>query len=327
MLYLNCAKKDLIGAYNAFMQQISLIVGGRHRLHHIQLNPFKLAIWTLALLFVIFACSATVWHHYQQQMLTLQLQLAQHNPNQTHRRMTHLRDQAQQQLAVLAGRVGNIQAQIGRLNVLGERLTQHAQLDNGEFDFSKLPPMGGTVSEETPDVELDELLALIGQLERELPYRQQQLQALSSVIKIQDLAKEAYISGKPVNNPKHAWLSSPYGMRLDPFTKRPAMHRGIDFAGKNGTEITATGAGVVVFAGKRFGYGHMVEINHGNGLVTRYAHASDVLVHSGDIIKKGDVVALMGKSGRSTGTHVHYEVLKNNTAVNPAPYVLRTAKN
>ena len=263
------------------MQHITLIIGGQHKLHHIQLNPMRLLLSGIALAISILLCISIIWQHYHEQMISLRLQLAQHNPTQTHRQIESLRSQAQQQLIVLAGRVGTIQAQMGRLNALGERLTQDASLDKSEFNFSKLPPMGGVADTASlADVNFEELLQLIGQLESELPHRKQQFKTLDSMMARQSIAKEAYISGKPVPEVRGTWLSSPYGMRMDPFTKRPAMHRGVDFAGKEGTHILATGAGVVVFAGKRIGYGLTVDINHGNGLVTRYAHAAKLKAKS-----------------------------------------------
>ncbi len=310
------------------MQQISLIVGSEHKLHHIQLNPFKLMVSGLLCLCFILCCFCMIWRHYQDQMIQLQLKLTAHNPVQTHRQIESLKDQAQQQLAVLAGRVGTIQAQIGRLNALGQRLIDQAHLEGSEFNFDDLPPMGGgVVSKHVEDVDLDALLILINQLEYELPHRQQQLKVLERVVANNNWRSDAFISGKPVPDVRGTWLSSHYGIRIDPFTKRPAMHRGIDFAGKDGMNILSTGAGIVVFAGKRIGYGLTVEVNHGNGLVTRYAHAAEIKVKPGDIVNKGDVIALMGSSGRSTGPHVHYEVLEFNRIVNPEKFVFRTAMN
>jgi len=128
------------------------------------------------------------------------------------------------------------------------------------------------------------------------------------------------LAGRPVSK---GWLSSYYGIRKDPFNGRPAMHKGVDFAGKTGSGVIATGAGIVTWSGVRSGYGNLVEIDHGNGLRTRYGHAASLNVEVGDVVTKGQVVALMGSTGRSTGAHVHYEVLKNGQQIDPLPFVYR----
>ena len=99
------------------------------------------------------------------------------------------------------------------------------------------------------------------------------------------------------------------------------MHKGMDFAGQMDSDVVATAAGVVTWAGKRYGYGNLIEINHGNGYSTRYGHCHKVLVKVGDTVKPGQKIALMGSTGRSTGPHVHYEVLKNGRQINPANFV------
>jgi murein DD-endopeptidase MepM/ murein hydrolase activator NlpD len=148
--------------------------------------------------------------------------------------------------------------------------------------------------------------------------KQQQLALLENIVKGHHITEQTQISGRPV---KWGWLSSNFGKRNDPFTGKPAMHRGIDFAGKDKGDVLATGAGIVTWAGERFGYGLLVEIDHGNGLVTRYGHNSEVKVNIGDVVTKGSVVAAMGSTGRSTGVHVHYEVLKNGKHVDPLAYL------
>ena len=125
-------------------------------------------------------------------------------------------------------------------------------------------------------------------------------------------------SGKPVDE---GWLSSKYGKRNDPFTGKQDFHKGLDFAGKKGADVLAVGDGVVSWSGKRSGYGNLIEINHGNGYVTRYGHNQRHLVEVGDTVKKGQQVAMMGSTGRSTGPHVHFEVLHNGKRVNPAKYM------
>ncbi|HEY9050177.1 MAG TPA: M23 family metallopeptidase, partial [Gammaproteobacteria bacterium] len=117
------------------------------------------------------------------------------------------------------------------------------------------------------------------------------------------------------------WISSYYGMRTNPFTGKLQFHKGMDFASKSGSEVQAVAGGVITWSGKRYNYGNMVEVNHGNGYVTRYAHNKENLVKVGDTVKKGQAVASMGSTGRSTGPHVHFEVLKDGRQINPLKFV------
>lgn len=131
----------------------------------------------------------------------------------------------------------------------------------------------------------------------------------------------AYLMAKPTIRPVSAPITAGFGYRKNPFTSRGSeFHRGIDFAAPYGETIVATGDGIVVFAGWNTGYGRMVVISHGYGLSTLYAHNSKLLVKQGDKVKKGDPIAKAGNTGRSTGTHVHYEVKLNGKNVNPANY-------
>jgi len=146
------------------------------------------------------------------------------------------------------------------------------------------------------------------------------LETLLANRKIQD---DVFLAGRPI---KKGWMSSRFGRRSDPFTGRVAMHNGVDFAGREGSDIIAVASGVVTWSSDRYGYGQMVEINHGSGYITRYAHNKENKVQVGDIVKKGQVIALMGSSGRSTGPHVHFEVYKHGRPVDPASYIHRASR-
>ena len=147
-----------------------------------------------------------------------------------------------------------------------------------------------------------------------------QLDALEKILNHTHIDEEQYVAGRPINK---GWLSSYYGMRDDPFTQTPAMHKGIDFAGTEGDEVIATAAGIVTWSGERYGYGNLIEIDHGNGLVTRYGHNKELIVSVGEVVVKGQEIALIGNTGRSTGAHVHYEIIKNGKQIDPLPYVYR----
>ena len=137
------------------------------------------------------------------------------------------------------------------------------------------------------------------------------------------MQSDVFLAGRPALK---GWMSSRFGMRNDPITGRRVWHNGVDFAGKEGADVVTVAAGVVVFAGDRNGYGEMVEVNHGNGFSTRYGHHKELLVKVGDIVKKGQIVGLMGSSGRSTGPHVHFEVFKNGRVVDPSSYIHRASR-
>jgi murein DD-endopeptidase MepM/ murein hydrolase activator NlpD len=137
------------------------------------------------------------------------------------------------------------------------------------------------------------------------------------------LKQQSSVTGRPVQK---GWMSSRYGYRTDPFHGRRSWHNGVDFAGKEGANVIAVASGVVTWTGKKQGYGQMVELDHGEGFITRYAHNKKNLVNAGDAVKKGEVIGLMGSSGRSTGPHVHFEVYKNGRSVDPASYIRRTIR-
>lgn len=229
------------------------------------------------------------------------------------------RQVAQENINALTKRLAELQSRVVRLDALGERLTEMASLDKGEFNFENSPALGGPndASVVIGDVRADFLVSF-DSLSRQLEDREQQLGVLESMLMTRNLQEELRPDGFPAEK---GWLSSFFGIRTDPFTGRLAHHNGVDIAGKLGSGILAVAAGVVTWSGDRFGYGNLVEVNHGNGYVTRYAHNQKNMVRVGDTIKKGQVLALMGSSGRSTGPHVHFEVLRNGRVVNPVQYV------
>lgn len=157
-------------------------------------------------------------------------------------------------------------------------------------------------------------------IQTRLEYQIKQLNILENVYNNTHIDTQQRITGRPIQS---GWLSSYYGMRDDPFTGKPAMHKGIDFAGKAGDPVIATAAGVITWSGERFGYGNLVEIDHGNGLVTRYGHNHTLNVMAGEVVTKGQQIATIGNTGRSTGAHVHYEVIKHGKQIDPLPFVYR----
>ncbi len=235
-----------------------------------------------------------------------------------------LKSQASRKARAMTLGLARLQARMTRLDALGEHLTAMAGLESGEFDFSQPPALGGPVETlavaDVGEFDLGEELARFGS---HLEDRQQQLDILESLMTRRKLDDQAWLSGRPVAK---GWISSRFGRRTDPFTGLPAVHLGIDFAGREGSDVLAVAAGVVTWAGTRSGYGELVEIAHDDGLVTRYAHNQENLVQPGDVVRKGETIALMGNSGRSTGAHVHFEVYKHGRPVDPSSYVARTRR-
>lgn len=227
----------------------------------------------------------------------------------------------QQQLAGMMVKLARLEEQVQQIDNLGQRLVAQADLDPAEFSFQD-EPSDQLVEGHQFDEQLAQnpLVLRIDGLLQSLEYKNKELMALERIMNGHYIEEQSLLSGRPIEK---GWLSSYFGIRKDPFSGKPAMHKGVDFAGSSGQSVIATGAGIVTWAGERYGYGKLVEIDHGNGLSTRYGHNSELQVMVGDVVTKGQTVALMGNTGRSTGAHVHYEVLRNGEQLDPLPYVYR----
>ena len=235
--------------------------------------------------------------------------------------IAELKGQVQERVDAMAMRLGEINAHVIRLDALGKRLTEMADIDNREFDFGRDPPSGGPEADgEGVSAQIPDLSQLVSALEKRVDLRDSQLAALENVILARELKAQIHPEGRPVTG---GFISSYFGEREDPFSGHEAYHKGVDFAGTVGSNVIAVAAGVVTWAGERTGYGNLVEINHGDGFVTRYAHNARTLVQVGQTVKRGESVALMGSTGRSTGPHVHFEVLRNGRQVDPLSFVGR----
>lgn len=231
-----------------------------------------------------------------------------------------IREQVDDQVAALATRVGQMQAQLLRLDALGKHLTEVGKLKRGEFDFDQPPALGGPETGAGEGPVIPALDAMIDSLDAQIDDRRRQLTALQSLILTRELARQIVPGGRPVES---GYISSLYGQRTDPFHGKEANHPGLDFAGAPGTQVLAVADGIVSHAGTDGGYGRSIEITHGNGYVTRYAHNAKLLVEPGQTVKRGDPIALMGSTGRSTGTHLHFEVMRDGQRVNPLSFVRR----
>jgi murein DD-endopeptidase MepM/ murein hydrolase activator NlpD len=231
-----------------------------------------------------------------------------------------VRSEMQGKVNALASRIGTLNAHLIRLDAMGRRVTDLAGLDRGEFDFDQPPPAGGPDGGEFPGgtMEVPELTAALDALETQLLDRQRQLTALESLMSTRSLGERIIPGGWPVVG---GWISSRFGYRSDPFHGRGSFHAGVDFAAPPGTKVIATGPGVVSFSGYKEGYGYVVELTHPTGYLTRYGHNSRNLVREGQTVQKGESIAVIGSTGRSTGVHVHFEVERDGKTVNPAQYL------
>lgn len=233
--------------------------------------------------------------------------------------LDRMREKTRNTLDNMALRVGQMQAQMMRLNAVGEHLAKKAHLSTQEFNFDEFPAVGGAnVNESDESFTQNQLMDEIDQLDQQLSLREKQMQLLATFSANRRLSKEVRPAGLPVAK---GWLSSHYGYRADPFTGKKKFHHGVDIAGKSGTAVLAAASGLVTWAGKKGGYGYLIEIDHGAGYVTKYAHNKEMVVSTGDLVKQGDVIAKMGSTGHSTGPHVHFEVLRHGKKVNPRKYL------
>ena len=232
--------------------------------------------------------------------------------------LNHIREEADADIDALSSRIGLLQAHVMRLDALGRKLVKMARIDKGEFNFESTPALGGPEALTNKGLDPDELTQAIDQLGFELENREDQLVVLENLVLNENLQKEVQPSGRPIVK---GWISSYYGMRTHPLSGRREMHKGVDFAGKLGGPVIAVAKGVVTYAGKRYGYGQVIDIAHGNGYTTRYGHNSRLLVSVGDTVEKGFQIAEIGSSGRSTGPHVHFEVIKNGRVTNPVRFI------
>ena len=227
--------------------------------------------------------------------------------------------ETQQRLSAMAIKVGEMQAQILRLEALGERVAKVSGIKKDEINFDRKPGRGGPL---LPGrgiaLSLDDFQVELTNFGRVLDDKSDQMTVMESLLSGEQVRKAALPSALPVNS---GFFSSNFGWRLDPFTGQRTMHEGVDFVAEVGAPIKAAAGGIVVYSDIHAGYGNMIEVDHGNGLVSRYAHASKRLVKEGDVVMRGQKIGEVGSTGRSTGPHLHFEVLLNGMPQNPTRYL------
>lgn len=273
----------------------------------------------LALVLVVGATAGLHWLtlRYAAEVPFPVLQQLVHSARETEAERS--RTFVQQNLNAMAVKVGEMQAQLTRLDALGERLSALAGVK--DFRFNEAPGLGGAAPTLMPsqNLSLADFSEKLTLLSRQVENRNDMLGVLEAQLFEQAVKKRLLPTMMPVAAPYNA---SGFGRRVDPFTGQWAMHEGIDFLADLGSPVVAAAGGVVVFAGKHPQYGYMVDIDHGNDLVTRYAHCSKLLVREGDVVHRGRKIAESGSTGRSTGPHLHFEVRFRGVAQNPAKFLV-----
>ncbi len=258
--------------------------------------------------------TATSTHQLKQAMASLQLDIMLQQ-----RDVDRVLQDNRSTINALAVRLAELQAASTRIDAMGERLAQMGQLTLDEFDFNRPAPVGGPADPASSmAASEEELQGSIAYLGEKLRRQASQLDALQALMVNRQFENDLTPTGWPV---RKGWISSRFGERNDPFTGQRANHRGLDFAGTRGSDVVSVASGVVVWAGNRRGYGKTVEIDHGNGYQTRYAHAESLEVEPGDHVTAGQMIARMGSTGRASAPHVHFEVLQNGVTVNPQKFV------
>ena len=232
----------------------------------------------------------------------------------TEQRESYMRDN----LNALATRLGQMQAQLVRLESVGERLATIAGFSPQDLMFGEAPGQGGAPSSAAKDLSLGDLTKQLDALTRQLETRGDQYGILESVLTLDNARKQLIPTRSPV---LHSWQSSAFGWRIDPFNGQHAFHEGVDFLAAPGSDVRAAAGGMVVYSDQHPQYGNMVEIDHGNGLVSRYAHAHKRLVNVGDVVMSGSKIAEVGRTGRATGTHLHFEVRLRGVPQDPMKFL------
>lgn len=220
----------------------------------------------------------------------------------------------------LSARLGVLEAEIARVNALAARVANKAKLDPKEFALDKPPAVGGYDVDDMIDqpVKASELMGSFQSVESTLGRQRVALEGLLQILAGIEVNKEFTPDYQPTSS---GYISSRYGLRRDPFNGRSRMHKGVDFAGPRGTKIFSIAGGVVSFSQRKGGYGNVVEVDHGDGFISRYAHLNKSLVKVGEVVKKGQNIALMGSTGRSTGPHLHLEIFENGVRIDPMSYL------
>lgn len=303
----------------------------------IKLSTLLISLSLLAIITVFLAIQGNAWinsslntHAIHQQASEEIMIKTSHETNETFISnlleqdriiVNRLENNLDAQLELLNLQLAQMQTQLIRMETLGDKLIVQNKLDPKIFNFSETQSIGGPV-EETENtsnkIDLTAINQRFNSIAKEIKNKSEQLYIFEAIYDKKYLHQQTYPTGKPSEK---GWVSSYFGKRKDPFTGKLSQHKGVDVAGPSGSNIIATAKGIITWAGKRSGYGQLIEIDHGNNLITRYGHCKSITVDVGQIVNQGQTIGIVGSTGRSTGPHIHYEVIKNGTKLNPIKYV------
>jgi len=288
--------------------------------HSITLGAPQILLALLVLMMITLAMASALQNvllRFAPQSLSDAAQVILMNGHEVEQRKQQAYLQAS--LQAMAAKVGQMQAQMQRLDALGGRLAKITGMNPAEFSFDKPAAQGGPlVTDSGSEIYAQDLERQLALMATAVSDRGDKLSALQTMLMQNELSQKLLPTIPPV---RAAWHSSNFGWRVDPFTGASAMHEGVDFVAPEGTPIYASAGGVIAYADKHPSYGNMIEIDHGNDIITRYGHASKVLVKVGQVVRRGDKIAEVGSTGRSTGNHLHFEVRYKGSAQNPVRFL------
>jgi len=285
------------------------------------LKPRHIALFAMAFALSVLAVAGMLYYLSVVTGLAGRLPLARTMPATGAAPQAQASDpQVRKSLAQMATRVGELQAQLVRLDALGERVQGLAGVRPEEFNFREKPGRGGAEPSSHParDLGVQEFQQMLDSLAEDVEHRADYFNVVESSLMRERVQAKLLPTSQPV---AVGYNASSFGWRFDPFNGRSTFHEGIDFAAPTGTPVAAAAGGVVVTAEYHHQFGNMLEIDHGNGIVTRYAHASRLLMRVGDIVRRGQHVADVGSTGRSTGAHLHFEVLVMGVQQDPSKFL------
>lgn len=240
--------------------------------------------------------------------------------NEQQQEIVKTRQYVRQHIDVLGRRIGSLQAQVSRINAVEQRIADVSGINLADFQFDQDPPIGGAAASADADLQQVDIENAIRSIEKELSARESEIAAVDFLLSRKSLASQQTPAGWPV---KGGWVSSSFGSRMHPMTGKKQFHKGVDIPGKIGAHVLSVADGVVVRSEKNSHYGWLVEIDHGDNYTTLYSHNRKNLVDVGETVKKGQAIAEIGSTGRSTGPHVHFEVHKKGRVINPVKYLYK----
>lgn len=303
---------------------IILVSGRLAKTRRITLGGWQIALWVLLLSGFMLGAAFVLQYamvRYAPEGLSdeIRAMLSKVQSDEQHKQQVYLHSS----LDAMATRVGQMQAQLQRLDALGTRLAKLTGMKPEEFQFSLPAAQGGPlIALPAQEMSTNILEQQMNRLAGVVSDRSDKLLALETMLLQNQLSRKLLPSIPPVTE---GWYSSNFGWRLDPFTGTNAMHEGVDYVVGFGTPIRASAGGVVAYSSLHPQYGNMVEIDHGNEIITRYAHASKLFVKVGQVVRRGDKIAEVGSTGRSTGNHLHFEVRFKGSAQNPVRFLEKAA--